>query len=468
VNGPKLSLIRWLARLETVWNAATRPAQEIQPSDNYPIAALARVALLFVPLMALTTFVSLPLAIADLPNNVVTHQPMFYLGLGMIVASAVTYVLARTGHHRMGGALFVSALTVAIYLAAALGDIDVPGRIELLSWLAIGSLLGSFFLSARLTILFGVISVLGVLGFPIIHPDNTISTLIGVLTFVVITNVAIMSIKIQRERLERENIRLLVERQADLEARVRARTIELEQANERLALLGRARDEFLHSISHEIRTPITSIKLNHELLRVDPAKAETYLNRLERETSRLIHIVEPLLQMARTDMVSPSLEMGYVDLNVMLSQLAEDRQDYAHARSIQLRENLAARLPFARGDMMWIEQAASVILTNALNYTPPHGIVTLSTAQRSVDGVGWAGFAIADTGPGVPPDEREQIFERFFRGSVGRDSGVEGTGLGLAIVQQITAWHSGKVEVTSAEADGHGAIFSLWLPAAVP
>lgn len=74
------------------------------------------------------------------------------------------------------------------------------------------------------------------------------------------------------------------------------------------------------------------------------------------------------------------------------------------------------------------------------------------------------GLEVSDSGPGIPPDEQPHIFERFFRGRVGRESGVPGTGLGLANARQIAQWHGGWIEVTSTGTPGQGATFTLWLP----
>lgn len=88
----------------------------------------------------------------------------------------------------------------------------------------------------------------------------------------------------------------------------------------------------------------------------------------------------------------------------------------------------------------------------------------VSTHQRKFDDKRWVGFSVSDTGPGVPPEEQEQLFTRFFRGRAGRESEVPGTGLGLAIAKEIIDRHQGQIKIESAGKPGQGTTFSVWLP----
>ena len=121
-------------------------------------------------------------------------------------------------------------------------------------------------------------------------------------------------------------------------------------------------------------------------------------------------------------------------------------------------------LPTVQADEGLLGQALSILLTNALNYTPAGGQVEVSTHSRELDGRLWLGFTISDTGPGISPAEQPRLFERFFRGQAGRESGVPGTGLGLAVVKEIVDWHGGQVEVESEGIPDQGTKFHVWLP----
>ncbi len=251
----------------------------------------------------------------------------------------------------------------------------------------------------------------------------------------------------------------------DLEERVAERTATLNEVNKHLKALSQVKDEFVSNVSHELRTPISSIKLYHRLLRINPDKREEYMERLDRETSRLEHIVEDLLHLSRLDQRRVSFHPVVCDLNTLVEMYIVDRSVLAESRGLQLIFE-QQDLPPVEIDQVLIGQALSVLLTNALSYTPAGGQITVYTRSRQTAGQQWAGFSVRDTGPGIPPEEREHLFERFFRGRVGRESGAPGTGLGLAIAREIVALHNGEIVLESPGGDGAGATFSVWLPAA--
>ena len=111
-------------------------------------------------------------------------------------------------------------------------------------------------------------------------------------------------------------------------------------------------------------------------------------------------------------------------------------------------------------------QVLSAILTNAMNYTPAGGSITVSTQMEENQGRMWTGFAISDTGPGIPVEDQQRLFERFFRGKTGRASSSPGTGLGLSIAREIIYRHGGRIEVQQRRLPGKGTTFSVWLPVA--
>lgn len=250
----------------------------------------------------------------------------------------------------------------------------------------------------------------------------------------------------------------------DLEKRVAERTAEIVAANERLLGLTRLKDEFVSNVSHELRTPIASIKLYLRLLTLRPDKEAAYLDRLNRETNRLEHIIEDLLQLSRMDQGSTQLNLVPTDFNKLARQFVTDRKPLAEERGLKLIFKPRSRLPVVYCDEMLLGQALSSLMTNALNYTPAGGQVEIRVRTRQVNTIQWAGLSVQDTGPGVPPGEMSRLFQRFFRGKVGQESGAHGTGLGLAIAKQIVEWHGGEIEVASKGIIGAGATFTIWLP----
>ncbi|MEW5868229.1 MAG: GAF domain-containing protein [Chloroflexota bacterium] len=251
---------------------------------------------------------------------------------------------------------------------------------------------------------------------------------------------------------------------AELELRVAERTAELQAAYERLQALDQVKDEFVSNVSHELRTPISSIQLYHDLLELDPAKAETYIATLKRETSRLAHIIDGLLLLSRMDQERIKIKLEPTDLNQLASLYADDRLLLAKSKGIALVLEEQANLPLVQADPKLLGQAISVLLTNAINYTQVGGRVVLKTWASRFEGAQWAGVSVIDDGPGIPPQEQPHLFERFFRGKVGQRSGVPGTGLGLAIAREIVDRHAGHIQVESQGAPGQGADFSIWLP----
>jgi signal transduction histidine kinase len=217
-------------------------------------------------------------------------------------------------------------------------------------------------------------------------------------------------------------------------------------------------------VSHELRTPIASIKLYLRLLTLRPEKEAAYLDRLNRETNRLEHIIEDLLQLSRIDQGRTQLKLTPTNFNWLARQFVTDRAPLAEERGLKMILKPKSGLPLVQADEMLLGQALSILLTNALNYTPSGGYIEIHTRTRQIDKSRWAGLSVQDNGPGIPPDEASRLFQRFFRGKVGRESGAPGTGLGLAIAKQIIEWHGGHIEVASNGIPGEGVTFTIWLP----
>ncbi len=258
-----------------------------------------------------------------------------------------------------------------------------------------------------------------------------------------------------------------VQRHADeLERRVAERTAELEAANKYLKALSRAQDEFVSNVSHELHTPITSLKLYIQLLTLKPDMFTTYVNTLERETERLANLINGLLTLSRLDQNRLTMNLAPIDLNALAEEYVTDRALLAEERELTLTLDTQPGLPDVQADRSLMGQVLSILLTNALNYTPAGGQVAVSTQVQESENQQWVGMSVCDTGPGVSPEEMPHVFKRFFRGQAGRRSGASGTGLGLSIAEEIVERHHGHVEVESEGVPGKGATFTVWLPAA--
>jgi signal transduction histidine kinase len=266
----------------------------------------------------------------------------------------------------------------------------------------------------------------------------------------------------QRKRAEKE-IRKLNE---ELEERVAKRTAELSAANESLTALSRLKDEFLSNVSHELRTPITSIMLYHSMIETHPEQSSQYVRTLKRETNRLAHLIEDLLYLSRIDQGRTPINPSALDLNRMAQEYVSDRMPLANERKLILACEKSDPLPSALADEKMTSQVFSILLTNAMNYTPAGGKVTIRTLVFTEQEKNWIGFSVSDTGPGITFEDQKRLFERFFRGKAGRDSTTPGTGLGLAIAKEIVQRNGGMIEVQSAGVPGQGTTFFVWLPIA--
>jgi signal transduction histidine kinase len=250
----------------------------------------------------------------------------------------------------------------------------------------------------------------------------------------------------------------------ELEERVEERTTELAEANRHLRALSRLKDEFVANVSHELRTPISSLKLYSSLLRSPGDKLPQYLESVNREVARLEHIIESLLRLSSFDQDQIAINLSPVDLNELAGLLIRDRAILAQTRNLELSFKGTPGMPHTIADQELITEALSILLTNAFNYTPAGGQIIVSTEAKKRNEEDWLAIHVADSGPGIPDEEIPQLFQRFFRGKIGLESGTSGTGLGLAIVKEIALRNRGTVEVVNSGVGGKGTTFTIWLP----
>ncbi len=226
--------------------------------------------------------------------------------------------------------------------------------------------------------------------------------------------------------------------------------------------LDRLKDEFVSNVSHELRTPIANVKLYISLLtRGKPEKYEDYLQTLRREAARLEKLIEDLLDLSRLDLGKTPVTLEPTDVGQLAAQLITDRTVLAASRSLLIDYRTDGPLPFAQADPAMLGQVISNLLTNAINYTPAGGSITVTTTQQPRDDQNWITITVQDTGSGIAKKDFPHLFERFYRGEAGRKSGAPGTGLGLAISAQIMNKLSGLITIDSQP--GEGASFTLWL-----
>jgi signal transduction histidine kinase len=245
-------------------------------------------------------------------------------------------------------------------------------------------------------------------------------------------------------------LRLVREQAAEL----RATVVELETAQA-------VKDEFLALVSHELRTPMTSIHGYTELLQGEELTEEQhdYLTVIDRNSVRLLSLVEDLLLMTQIQSGGLPLDLGEVLLSDLIARSSEAAKPFAESKDIELEIDTEPGIA-TQGDPERLGQVLDNVVSNAIKYTPNGGGVAVSMTHTAET----ATIAVTDTGIGIPKDEQDQVFGRFFRTSNARVSGVGGTGLGLAITRGIIEAHGGTIGFDSIE--GTGTTFRITLPLA--
>ncbi|MFZ1887404.1 MAG: ATP-binding protein [Candidatus Binataceae bacterium] len=223
----------------------------------------------------------------------------------------------------------------------------------------------------------------------------------------------------------------------------------------------RARANLIATLSHELRTPLTSLALSAELLRRDSAmldpKQRELLEAILEECARMKALSDNLLNLARGELASISVQRERLDLRQIIEEVVRRFGLQAEEKHVRLTE-LLEPVPEISGDAVKLSWVVSNLIGNALRYTPEGG--QIEVAARPVDSK--VRLEVSDSGPGIPPEIREHIFERFAqygRGGVEKGS----AGLGLAIAKDIVAAHGGRIFVDSNA--GAGSRFVVELPA---
>ena len=249
-----------------------------------------------------------------------------------------------------------------------------------------------------------------------------------------------------------------------------------------LRRLERVRRDFVANASHELRTPIANIRATAETIQSAegaPEVVSRFLPHLISEAERLSRLVSDLLDLARAENAE-SAPSSPVPIQNIVSNVVERLGEKARRRGVQIEWQPNGANPIVTGDAAGLEQVAFNLLDNALSYTPEGGKVALKVREEARPQIAPqplknaedttaqiaqtnAVLEIRDTGIGIPRDDLERIFERFYRVDKARSRAEGGTGLGLAIVKHIVETHGGHVEVDSSI--GKGTTFRVELPA---
>ena len=240
----------------------------------------------------------------------------------------------------------------------------------------------------------------------------------------------------------------------------------LNEQNEQLRELDRMKDQFVSTVTHELRTPLTSMIGYLEILvgsdagEMTPDERQHFLEIVDRNCHRLNDLVDDVLDAARIDSGRFSIERTDVDLALLASERIESIRASADQKQVELRLTIDRAPPSVHADPMRVGQLLDNLLSNAVKFTAPGGVVGLTIATNG----DTVHIEVVDTGVGIPEDEVDKLFDRFFRASTAAT--VQGTGLGLSIAKTIAESHGGMISVESEV--GVGTTFSVDLPLLAP
>jgi PAS domain S-box-containing protein len=254
----------------------------------------------------------------------------------------------------------------------------------------------------------------------------------------------------------------ITERRA-LEARVQEHVAALKTSQESLAELNAQKDRLFSILSHDLRSPFTSILGFCEILlnegeSLSDAERKEFLGHIQNSAKRQLELLNKLLDWSRLETGRIKFDVKDVDLSAIVAISVTSHLGIAGKKEITLRSTLPTQVK-TRGDELMIMQVFSNLISNALKFTPAHGLISIDLVESKDDQ--WV-VAVKDTGAGIPKDDFKKLFkieEKYTRKGLG---GEEGTGLGLSVVHEIVKKHSGSITVESEV--GNGTTFFIRFP----
>ncbi len=233
----------------------------------------------------------------------------------------------------------------------------------------------------------------------------------------------------------------------------------------------RLKSDFIANVSHELKTPLSLIRMFGEMVATGRHKGEEtareYGGIITRESERLAHLIDNVLDFARLERGKASYDFAEGDLPSLLDRALDVCRYRLEKEKMKLRTRIDRQLPPVRMDENALTLVILNLVDNALKYAVDGGVVEVSLGRAP----GGVVLAVRDYGAGVPAQEQVRIFERFYRAQSARDRNVRGSGIGLALVRHIAEAHGGRVTVDSpvptAWGGGPGSLFRVFLPAPV-
>lgn len=228
----------------------------------------------------------------------------------------------------------------------------------------------------------------------------------------------------------------------------------------------RMRSDFISMLSHEIRTPLTSIResinlIAEEVMGTINEKQRRFLQIASREMERITALLRHLLQVSRLEAGGLHMAPRPIEPLELISGSVYRATPAAEAKNIQIETHVDPHAPLILGDFENLQQVLLNLLGNAIKYSPRDSRITLSVQRNSSIDANGLIFSVSDHGPGIPENERELVFHKYFRSAGVRDE-VDGAGLGLSISKHIVEAHGGRIWVSNAREGG--STFSFTIP----
>jgi two-component system phosphate regulon sensor histidine kinase PhoR len=232
----------------------------------------------------------------------------------------------------------------------------------------------------------------------------------------------------------------------------------------REARVSKMQTDFMNKVSHDLRTPLTSIRMFVETLQLgrlqEPARQAEALEIISEETARLSGIINRLLDWARMESGRRNYRLRREPVEAIVDAALAAFAPQLLADNVELKRSVAPGLPPVMADREALSEALLNLLNNAYKYTGPEKRIEVRATRNGPS----VFLSIVDDGPGIAPREQKRIFDKFYRAPDPLSRSIEGTGLGLAMVKHIVSGHGGKVSVQSEL--GKGTTFTIALPAA--
>lgn len=320
----------------------------------------------------------------------------------------------------------------------------------------------------RVAVPFIGISVYVKLLFPSIAVSLLISTLVAIslaARFAKTVSLPLKEISREMQKLQEKSPEFNFKQYPYSELNIIAETTaamseEIQSAIQKLEKERTIRQEFFSNASHELKTPLTSIRGYIELMEsgivTNEAQKEEFFQRIKKETKNMTHLINDILMISRLETKEAEVVFAEVRMYPLLQDVLASFETMTEEMDITIEVDCQPISIYA--NLQQMQELLNNLIGNAIKYNRPGGCVMIKMRQQQDN----CYISVSDTGVGIPQEDLGRIFERFYRVDKGRNKKVGGTGLGLSIVKHIVQYYNGQIEVRSKV--GIGTVFEVWIP----